>query len=367
MKLLPCARKWLLYTAEQWPALSSTNLVQPMTSIVPQPAWLLFTLLMIGRAGYSTARVTEGPANGRLLPVILNSDSAIGEIVFQRSDGEGNVEIFTVAADGSSLRRLTTSPGFDGEPRWSPDGQRIVFTSDRDATPRQRASRDAAGLELYVMNADGTEVRRLTTNDHYDASPAWSPDGRRIALVATPGVRADSAPAGWAAQRQIHVMNVDGTGLQRLTASPGGNDYPAWSPEGRFIAFSSGRDGAGGAQIYLMNADGSDQMRLTYSAAEETYPVWSVDGRQIAFSKGRDSLSDVHVMEADGSYARQITRSAGFDGFPAWSSDGKMLVYARHLEPGAAPSLHVLDVAGAQPPRPIGVEGTRPSWRPGSR
>lgn len=330
--------------------------------------WFTFSSLVVGAAACSAARMSPRagiPGDAPADRPAAADDPAVGEIVFQRSEGAGNLEIFAVRTDGSSPRRLTASPGYDAEPRWSPDGQRIVFTSDRDATADQRARRDAGAFELYVMNADGSGVRRLTTNDYFDASPAWSPDGRRIAFVATPGVRADSSPAEWAAQRQIFVMDLDGSGVRRLTTSPGGNNFPAWSPDGRRIAFSSGRDQVGGAQVYVMNADGSGQTRLTHSAVEETYPAWSPDGRRIAFiSKALDSLSDVHVVDADGSNSRNLTRSAGFDGFPAWSPDGRQIVYAKHEGPGTASSLYVMGLAGAEPPRAVGVVGTRPSWRP---
>ncbi len=133
-------------------------------------------------------------------------------------------------ADGSGVRRLTH--GASGSPAWSPDGRRIAFRGDKS--------------DIYVVDVDGSGQRRLAQSA---GDPVWSPDGRRIAFERR-----------FARGAEIHVMNADGSGQRRLTRSAGlGVD---WSPDGRKIAFVSDRDGGRG-QIFVMNADGSGQRRLT--------------------------------------------------------------------------------------------------------
>ncbi len=132
---------------------------------------------------------------------------------------------------------------------------KIAFVSDRDGN-----------FEIYVMNADGSGVTRLTNHRGRDVSPAWSPDGRRIAF-------ASKRDGNW----EIYVMNADGTGVTRLTDHHRGDrTTPAWSPDGRRIAFASNLDGFW--EIYVMNADGSGVTRLTDHTEEDRHPAWSPDG-----------------------------------------------------------------------------------------
>jgi Tol biopolymer transport system component len=302
----------------------------------------------------STGQMSS-PAN------IVSSGSLSGDIVFQQYDSTTRTQdLWSVRSDGSDAKLIAKDAV---EARWSPDGRTILFRSQRDATPDQRSLPTATGSELYVMNADGSAVKRITSNGYYEVSQTWAPDGRRIAFVGTPDAAPNDSLRVWAEKRQIYVMDTRGGGITQLTSAPGGHNFPAWSPDGKRIAFSSGRDRAGGAQLYIMNADGSNQVRLTHSSTEETYPAWSPNGRQIAFiSKVQDSLSDIHVMDPDGSHVRNITRAEGFDGFPSWSADGGSLVYAHHLKPSTPSSLYVISLSDSVG-HPIGIVGTRPSWR----
>ena len=169
---------------------------------------------------------------------------------------------------------------------------------------------------IYVANANGTEITRLTSVTDRAAAPAWSPDGSRLAYT--------SELDGTA---QIYVMNADGSNPVRLTSAAGGNFRPTWSPDGSKIAFATSRDGNG--EIYVMNSDGSGLVNLTQNPAEDGDPAWSPDGTRIAFRSTRDGPG-IYVMNADGSTVTRLTNDPYVtDGQPAWSPDGGWLAVSR--------------------------------------
>ncbi len=120
--------------------------------------------------------------------------------------------------------------------------------------------------------------------------------------------------------RDIYVMQADGTGLVQLTDHPGDDGWPAWSPDGRRIAFGSDRDGDW--DIYVMQADGTGLVQLTDHPGDDWWPAWSPDGRRIAFGSDRDGDRDIYVMQADGTGLVQLTDHPGDDWWPAWSPGG---------------------------------------------
>ena len=182
--------------------------------------------------------------------------------------------IYLMNADGSRRRSLAASQGEDWSPVWSPDGNKIAFLSGRDVKEHPEVGmepehqREVQHSEVYVMNADGTAVTRLSHIEGRKGTPAWSPDGERIAFTASVPEEGGGIV--------IYVVNADGTGLKALTERGGLAYQPAWSPDGKKIAFGLYQDT--GMDIYLMNADGSGRTRLTNAPRANGGAVWSPDG-----------------------------------------------------------------------------------------
>ena len=230
-----------------------------------------------------------------------------GRIAFASGDLEDeNFGIYVMDADGSDVSRLTTMAeieGFPLLPSWSPDGRRMAFESGRDGN-----------LEIYVTNEDGLGVTRLTNNTAPDVGPSWSPDGQRIAFL--------SERDG---NSEIYVKDVDGLSVTRLTNNTALDAYPSWSPDGRRIVFHSERDG--NSEIYVMNADGADVTRLTNHPESDYSPSWSPDGRRIAFGSNRDGNDEIYVMDADGSNVTRLTNNTAWDISPSWSLDSQLIAF----------------------------------------
>lgn len=263
------------------------------------------------------------------------------------------VEVNVMNADGGGQRKLSGDWGFETglwPPAWSPDGRRIAFVRGRGAHKYGNAERDS---DIYLANADGSGRRRLTQSPQRDGDPVWSPDGRRLAFVRVRyGVGDRLLGFG-----DIYLVNADGSGLRRLVRAisplvrmPGGPTWgfsanPAWSPDGRRIAFVSNRDGSD--DIFVVNADGSGLRNLTRSRGNDHNPVWSPDGREIAFQgrrarpseleravcRGHCDREEIYAVNADGSGLRRLTRNWKTDSPSGWSPDGRKILFLRAGHP----------------------------------
>jgi len=210
-------------------------------------------------------------------------------------------DVYLVNTDGEKLR-LTDHPANDGGPAISPDGTRVAFTSDRSSDD----------LDIFVMDIDGSNVMQLTFDDAKESSPDWSPDGSQIAYRK----RVDGNDDIW-------VMDADGSNQHLLVGGPASEYDPDWSPDGSTIAFIS--DESGNFDIWTFPADGpvsigapsltaAGATQITDHAATDEYPDWSPDGRFIVFASDRYGFPGVWVMRADGSDASNLLWD-----YPVWN------------------------------------------------
>ena len=217
-------------------------------------------------------------------PDLAPAWSPDGKTIAFANKAEGNTEIFTVNPDGSELRNLTQNAARDGGPTWSPDGSKIVFSTDRE--------KRSESAQLYVMNPDGSDQKRLMTRRGYELTPAWSPDGRSI-VFACDRINGESQSL------DIYITDVADPNAERLIATRRFHDAsPAFSPDGSRIVFAS--QGDGNFEIYLVNLDGTGLVRLTRNTADDTMPVFSHDGRKIYFvsnREGESGLFEINLSE----------------------------------------------------------------------
>lgn len=210
-------------------------------------------------------------------------------------------DIFVARDDGSDLRPLTQTPGYDAEATVSPDGKKIVFTSMRDGD-----------LDIYTMNVDGSEVRRLTSTPGYDGGPFFSPDGAQIVYRAyrpqTPAELEDyqsllKENLIRPSRLEIFVMNADGSNQRQLTSNGAANFAPFFHPRGKKIIYCSNfaDPKRRNFDLFLMNADGSNQERVTYCDDFDGFPVFSRDGKKLIFCSNRNAAAprQTNVFIAD--------------------------------------------------------------------
>jgi Tol biopolymer transport system component len=229
------------------------------------------------------------------------------------AEQNGRRDIFAMNSDGTGVYAVANDGSADeAAPAYSPDGASIAYDADIDGN-----------REIYVVGTNGSNRVRLTNHPARDQAPAWSPDGRKIAFVSD-----REAPPSF----DLYLMNADGTGVERLTSS-GNNRAPQFSPDGTRIAFHSNRD------VYVLDLATRQLRRLTHEqqTGDGMYPTWSRDSGRIAFMTARSGSMQIFVMNADGSNQKPLVRMPTGNAIePRWSPKDDRVLFV-HVPDEAPP------------------------------
>lgn len=236
---------------------------------------------------------------------------------FKPTEWSKNLDIFAIDT-GGNIVQLTDDLAPDFDPRFSPDGARIAFTSLRDEY-----------ANIYCMDADGSNVQQLTSEKSMDYMGSWLPDGSKIAFT--------SARSG---NYDIYCMNADGSNVQQVTTYKGEDGWPVFSPDGQKIVFVSDRSGS--YDLYTMNTDGTDVQQLTSTPEHENFPQYSPDGKKIAFVAHGTGGAEICVMNSDGTGRESVLSQPviymgekivpSLIGYPVWSPDGTEIAFIMGTE-----------------------------------
>ncbi len=279
-----------------------------------------------------------------LLATGCGSSAKRSDLLFV-SSRSGSYAIYAMGANGDGQRRLTsdalpevTGPAglfFQVDPVWSRDGHLVAFGSDRSGKP-----------QLYVMRADGSGTRRLTSLAHGAARASWSPDGTKIAFI-------ENEPGN------LGVMRSDGTSAHQIGGGLANESDPSWSPDGALIAYVLRTPGTDVKELYVVRPDGTGKRRITHLNASVGSPSWSPDSSRLAFTTNARGHFEVSVVGLDGKGLKRLTDSPSDDIEPAWSPDGKLIAFSRDG------SIYTVDLAGKVTQLTDGKNNdSSPAWKP---
>lgn len=326
----------------------------------------------LGGVALAAAGCGDDPAR---LPAPSPWDLDSAAFVLTATVREGNTDLFLVDHPADARwTRLTLSPGLDSDPTWSPDGRRLAFHSDRDATGGE------GGLDVYVMELDGEpgpgrppEVTNLTNHPGHDYLPDWSPDGRHIAFLSR---RAEpDAPLG--SPGHLYLMDADGSNPRRITRLPlGASLGPRWTPDGRALLFARRVRPDGPTHLFRIELPraalatgpaaqpdrtpiGGAETRLVADTFFNYAPAPSPDGRLLAYTAEGDAAARVVVVNADGTDPR-VVLDEGYHYVDGWTPDGRWIVATRWYPAFQRTEAWLLSPDGHAPHRTVQAPVTRP-------
>jgi TolB protein len=253
----------------------------------------------------------------------------------------GSKELYLIDYDGYNPRRLTSDRSLSLSPEWSPDGRWITYTSYREGNP-----------DIYTLDLETGQRWKMVGFPALNISPGWSPAGDQLAFASTVN-----------GTLQLYVMNQNGKSMKRLTSGLGDNLSPTWSPNGQEIAFVSNRGGS--PQIYLINVFGTNLRRLTFNGNYNTSPAWSPKGDWIAYACQVKGQMRICLIGADGTQQVQLTDDPGEQEDPAWAPDGRHLVF-RSTQASRGGDLYMMTIDGKEVERLTfnGAQNGSPAWSP---
>ncbi len=257
------------------------------------------------------------------------------------SDRDGSKEIYLMDYDGHDQRRVTGHRSISLSPSWHPQVDRLAYVSFFGGSPA-----------LYLADLVSGKKNPVATEGSLNVSPSISPDGRFVAFARALG-----------SNIEIFVSQLDGSGLRRLTNSPGIDTNPSWSPSGQEIAFTSSRGGT--PQIYVMDAEGANLRRLTFEGEYNDQATWSPDGTRIALSTRVESNRfDITVLDVVSLSQTRITRGPASNESPSFAPDGRRLAYAANR--GGSVQIVVQSLAPLGEAEVLTSEGNNssPRWSP---
>lgn len=271
------------------------------------------------------------------------STAAAVAVVETQQAADAEATAAAEALTATALAIPTETPTNTPEPSPTPFGGGSRIAFDSD--------RDG-NREIYLMNSDGSGLLRLTANAAIDGDPEWSPDGQRIVFASDRD-----------GNHEVYVMNADGSDQTRLTDNAATDWAPTWSPDGTRIAFASDRNG--NFDIFVMDADGSNVVQLTSSSAIETFPNWSPDGQRIVYEAVvLQGVRNIFTMNADGSDVQRLTQTNAVDKNPAWSPDGSRIVFVSNRDNDN--EIYIMNADGSGQTRLTTTQRADqyPSWSP---
>ncbi|MBT8286066.1 MAG: DUF5050 domain-containing protein [Flavobacteriaceae bacterium] len=271
-----------------------------------------------------------------------------GTIAFN-TNRDGNKEIYLMDANGSNLRNITNNPAMEYGPSWFPDGSKIIAYSNRDGDP-----------ELYVFDLKKDTAIRLTNHPSEDVLPVVSPDGSQIVFMSNRNEKS----------RSVYKMKINGSDVSALTDNADYEESPAWSPNGKHLLFTrqlrdlNDTTHAANGEIFRMKADGSEVTRITNKPGYDSGAVYSPDGNQIAFYGPEGDSFEIFVMDAEGKDIRNITRDTLDCYSPSWSPDGKWIAYTAGT--GNNYDIYIINIENSEKRRLTNtkIRNESPAWAP---